>query len=77
MPSAFDYAKKADRREYVRVSLRPDAAGRVEAHRFPKDGAALISSLIAADGLAELDEATTRVERGQPVAVLPMASLLS
>jgi molybdopterin molybdotransferase len=73
--SAFDYRKKKDRREYVRVSLSRDANGHVLAQRFPKDGAALISSLIAADALAELDENTTDIRVGDAIAVLPLASL--
>lgn len=74
--SGFDYAKKLDRREYVRVSLPSTSDGRRIAQRFPRDGAALISSLIAADGLAELDEACTSVKCGQPIPVLPISSLL-
>lgn len=74
--SGFDYAKKLDRREYVRVSLSRGQDGRLIAQRFPKDGAALISSLIAADGLAELDESCITIRRGQLIPVLPMASLL-
>lgn len=74
--SAFDYKKKKDRREYVRVSLSRGADGHVRAQRFPKDGAALISSLIAADALAELDENTTSIRAGDAIAVLPLASLL-
>jgi molybdopterin molybdotransferase len=76
VPSAFDYTKKRDRREYVRVTLRPALQGGFEAHRFPRDGAALVSSLIAADALAELDEETTKIEKGQPLAVFPLSVLL-
>lgn len=75
--SGFDYAKKKDRREYVRVSLSPQADGRVRAQRFPKDGAALISSLIAADALAELNEDVTQINAGETIPVLPLAGLLA
>ncbi|MGL5447149.1 MAG: molybdopterin molybdotransferase MoeA [Rhabdaerophilum sp.] len=75
--SAFDYAKKKDRREYVRVRLTRLASGSTIAQRFPKDGAALISSLIAADALAELGEDVTRVDAGETIPVLPLGILLS
>jgi molybdopterin molybdotransferase len=74
--SGFDYKKKKDRREYVRVSLTRDADGRTTAQRFPRDGAALISSLIAADALAELGEEITQVRTGDTLPVLPLAGLM-
>ncbi|MCU0820551.1 MAG: molybdopterin molybdotransferase MoeA [Beijerinckiaceae bacterium] len=74
--SGFDYRKKAERREYVRVSLAADASGRMVAQRFPKDGAALISSLIAADALAELGEDVTEIKAGETISVLPLSSLV-
>lgn len=74
--SGFDYAKKKDRREYVRVSLSRQADGRVIAQRFPHDGAALISSLIAADALAELGEDVTQIRAGETIPVLPLTSLM-
>ncbi|MGE7415603.1 molybdopterin molybdotransferase MoeA [Methylobacterium tarhaniae] len=67
--AAFCYRKKAGRREYVRVSLRRGADGGVEAVKFPRDGAGILSSLTGSDGLAELPEATTGVEEGDPVEV--------
>ncbi|KMO16664.1 gephyrin-like molybdotransferase Glp [Methylobacterium platani] len=67
--AAFAYAKKAGRREYVRVSLRRGADGAVEAVKFPRDGAGVLSSLTGSDGLAELPEAVTRVEAGDRIAV--------
>jgi molybdopterin molybdotransferase len=67
--AAFRYAKKAGRREYVRVSLRRGADGVVEAVKFPRDGAGVLSSLTGSDGLAELPEAVTGVEEGDRVEV--------
>lgn len=67
--AAFGYRKKAGRREYVRVSLRRGADGVVEAVKFPRDGAGILSSLTGSDGLAELPEAVTRVEEGDPIEV--------
>lgn len=73
--SGFDYAKKADRREYVRVTLEA-REGAVVARRFPRDGAALISSLTGSDGLVELNEETLRIAPGDALPFLSYAALL-
>lgn len=67
--AAFRYRKKTGRREYVRVSLRRAPDGTVEAVKFPRDGAGVLTSLTGSDGLAELPEDATGVEEGQTVAV--------
>jgi molybdopterin molybdotransferase len=74
--SAFAYRKKAGRREYVRANIRRGADGGLEAVKFPKEGAGLLSSLIETDGLIELPEQSTRVEVGERVAFLPYSALL-
>ena len=73
--AAFGYKKKSGRREYVRVSLRRAADGSLEAGKFPREGAGLLSSLIETDGLVELTEAVTNVQPGDSVGFLPYASL--
>lgn len=62
--SAFNYKKKKDRREYVRVALKRAADGVIEAHKHPQEGAGVITSLTETDGFAELPESVTSVERG-------------
>ncbi|UFZ03757.1 molybdopterin molybdotransferase MoeA [Bradyrhizobium ontarionense] len=74
--AGFTYKKKAGRREYVRVTLRKAADGTLEALKFPREGAGLLSSLIETDGLVELDEDTIRVEPGQSVGFLAYAELI-
>jgi molybdopterin molybdotransferase len=74
--AAFKYRKKAGRREYVRVSLRKGDDGVLEAVKFPREGAGLLSSLVETDGLVELHEKTSGVEPGQSVAFLAYSSLL-
>jgi molybdopterin molybdotransferase len=74
--ASFAYKKKAGRREYVRVSLRKAADGTLEAHKFPREGAGLLSSLVDTDGLVELGEDITKVEPGQSVGYLGYASLM-
>jgi molybdopterin molybdotransferase len=73
--AAFRYRKKAGRREYVRVSLRPTEDGTVEAVKFAQDGAGVLTSLTATDGLAELDETVTGVEPGATVRFFSYAEL--
>jgi molybdopterin molybdotransferase len=73
--AAFGYKKKVGRREYVRANLRRDSAGALEAVKFPREGAGLLSSLVETDGLVELGEEITLVEPGQTVGFLSYASL--
>jgi len=74
--AAFAYRKKSGRREYVRVSLRRAEDGALEAVKFPREGAGLLSSLVDTDGLVELGEAVTKVEPGERVGFLGYANLL-
>ena len=74
--AAFTYKKKIARREYVRVSLRKAEDGALEAVKFPREGAGLLSSLVDTDGLVELGEEVTQVEPGQTVGFLSYASLI-
>ncbi len=74
--AAFTYKKKSGRREYVRAGLRRTDDGAIEAMKFPREGAGLLSSLVDTDGLVELGETVTRVEPGQDVGFLPYAGLL-
>ena len=75
--AAFTYKKKIGRREYVRANLRraPDGFG-LEAVKFPREGAGLLSSLVDTDGLVELGEEMTQVAPGQTVGFLSYASLM-
>ena len=73
--AGFSYRKKIARREYVRVSLRKGGDGAIEAVKFPREGAGLLSSLVDTDGLVELGEDITRVEPGQTVGFLSYAGL--
>ena len=72
--AAFDYRKKAGRREYVRVTLRQGEDLPI-ARKFPREGAGLLSSLTQSDGFAELPEDVTAVAPGDRVTVLPFAAL--
>jgi molybdopterin molybdotransferase len=65
--AAFAYRKKAGRREYVRVHVKKAGDGALEAVKFPREGAGLISSLVDCDGLVELGEDVLDVAPGQSV----------
>lgn len=73
--AAFSYKKKPGRREYVRVSLRKAEDGTLEATKFPREGAGMLSSLVETDGLVELHEQVTGVAPGQNVPFLSYTSL--
>jgi molybdopterin molybdotransferase len=74
--AAFAYKKKSGRREYVRVTLRAAGDGALEAVKFPREGAGLLSSLVNTDGLVELGEDVLKVEPGDHVGFLGYANLL-
>jgi molybdopterin molybdotransferase len=63
----FDYRKKKGRREYVRVSLVQDQSSGTLARKYPVDGAGVLTSLTATDGLVELTEDITQVQPGDRV----------
>jgi molybdopterin molybdotransferase len=69
--SGFDFAKKAERREWVRARLVRGADGEPVAERFPRQGSGVISSLVESDGLVELPETLTRLDAGAMVDFLP------
>jgi len=73
--AAFSYRKRKGRREYVRVALRAAADGAVEAVKFAREGAGVITSLTETAGLVELFEDVTTVEPGSTVGFLPYAAL--
>jgi molybdopterin molybdotransferase len=73
--AGFDHKKKAERREWVRARIAPDADGVPVAHKFPRDGAGILTSMVEADGLVELPEDMTRLEAGAMVDFLPFSEL--
>ena len=72
--AGFAYRKKAGRREYVRVRLRPGGAMPV-AEKFGREGAGLLTSLTESDAFVELPEEVVAVAPGDPVRVLPFAAV--
>jgi molybdopterin molybdotransferase len=74
--AAFDYRKKAERREFVRARLEADGSGGWIAHKFPRDGAGILTSMVESDGLVVLGERLTRLEAGGEVEFLPFREVL-
>ncbi|MGL4729878.1 MAG: molybdopterin molybdotransferase MoeA [Bosea sp. (in: a-proteobacteria)] len=72
----FAYKKKSGRREYVRVSLHAGADGMLEATKYPRDGAGVITSMTATDGLVELAEETVDLAAGTTVSFLSWKELM-
>lgn len=73
--AGFTYRKKAGRREFVRVSLARGADGTVDAHKFPRDGAGVLTSLTESDGLVELPDDSVGIAPGDTLAYYPHALL--
>jgi molybdopterin molybdotransferase len=74
--AAFDYRKRPNRCEYVRVRLSPGADGGWLAHKFPRDGAGILSSMVESDGLAEIGEGISRIEPGMSIDFIPFGEVL-
>lgn len=75
--AAFAHRKKKDRREWVRASLRRTGDGELEAVKFPREGAGILSSLVESDGLVELPEEMTQLEEGGRVTFLPFSEVMA
>lgn len=75
VPVDFSYKKKADRREWLRAMLVPGPDGALQAQKYPRDGAGILSSMVGADGLLELPEDLTRLEPGTMVDFLPFSEV--
>jgi molybdopterin molybdotransferase len=69
--STFSQKKRAGRREYVRVNVSSGSDGVLEARRFPKEGAALLTSLTTTDGIAEIPEEASCVAAGDFITFYP------
>ena len=69
--STFPAKKKKGRREYIRVSVTRAADGILEARKFPKEGAALLTSLTESDGLAEIGDDIEAIAVGDMITYYP------
>ena len=69
----FDYTKKPERKEFVRVKVREDEKEGLVFRKYEKVGAGILSSLVFADGLVELPEDATKISKGDTVKYFPFS----
>ncbi|GIR53965.1 MAG: molybdopterin molybdenumtransferase MoeA [Rhodospirillaceae bacterium] len=69
----FNYTKKPERREFVRVKVDKNEKEELVFHKYKKEGAGILSSLVFADGLVELPEEATRIRKGDTVKYFPFS----
>ena len=75
LSAGFTHRKKPGRREFLRARLTQGGDGEVTVLTYPAQGSGILSSLLAADGLIELPEALTKIERGSMVDFLPFGEI--
>lgn len=73
LPADFTLRKKTGRREWLRAQLVRNANGELIVRKYPKQGSGILSSLVEADGLAEIPEDITHIQPGDPVMFLPFS----
>ncbi|MEH6728894.1 MAG: molybdopterin-binding protein, partial [Hyphomicrobiales bacterium] len=80
LPNRFSVAanfgietKKPDRREFLRGILGQAEDGTLTVTKFDRDGSGLITGLREADGLIEIEEATTGIHPGEIVDFIPFS----
>ena len=69
----FDYTKKPERKEFVRVKVDKNEKEELVFRKYKKEGAGILSSLVFADGLVELSEEATRIRKGDTVKYFPFS----
>lgn len=74
--SGFAHAKRAGRREFIRVRIVHELDGSATAVKHPREGASIITSLTESDGLAVLGDDVTEVRPGDRVEFLPFSVLV-
>jgi molybdopterin molybdotransferase len=74
LPAGFAMTKRPGRSEYLRGRLRHDANGPT-AERIAREGSGMLTSMVAAQGLIELDDARESVQEGDLVPWLGFAEL--
>ncbi len=75
--SGFEHTKKTGRREWVRARLATDTTGQLTAFKDHSGGAGILTSMVGADCLVELDEDIEHVSPGDDILVLPFSEVLA
>ena len=74
--AGFAYRKKPGRREYLRARLERESDTMV-AHKYPHEGAGILSSIVRSEGLVVLDEATGALNSGAVVDFVPFSEVFA
>ena len=74
--SGFAVHKKLGRREWLRVRLERDEDGAPVVYKFSRDGAGILTSMVASDGLVELPEDLTELSPGTMGDYLPFSEIV-
>lgn len=72
----FSHKKKSGPREYIRARLEMGVDGAMQAVRHGKPGAAMLTSMVGADGFLELPEDMTQMNEGDKVQFLSFKEVL-
>jgi molybdopterin molybdotransferase len=72
--AGFSHRKKPGRREYLRARLAC-GGGSAVAHKYAKDGAGILSSIVRSDGFAILAESLAEVAPGDSIGFLPFSEV--
>jgi molybdopterin molybdotransferase len=75
VPADFSVTKQAGRSEYLRATLTPDEHGRPLARRIEREGSGMLTSLVEAQGLVEIDAEVRSVAPGDLVLFMSFAEL--
>ncbi|HRJ61001.1 MAG TPA: molybdopterin molybdotransferase MoeA, partial [Azospirillaceae bacterium] len=73
--AGFALKKKAGRREFPRVRLAVGVDGIPTLEKFPNDSSGVLTSMVEADGLADIPAETTEVKPGDLIGFLPFTGL--
>ena len=60
----FSMKKKTERLEWLRVTLDPDILESICVNKYPKQGSGMISSIAYSDGIIEIPENISQINRG-------------
>ena len=75
VPAGFALTKQPGRSEYLRGRLGRDAQDRAAVERIAREGSGILTSMVEATGLIELDDERVEVRAGEPVPFLSFAEL--
>ena len=73
--AGFSHQKKPNRREYLRCILNSRSDGQLTAQKAGQQGAGILSTVSAAEGLVELPEEMEYVAVGTTVQFLPFGEI--